>query len=64
MKDEKKLGVLLSSLNVVLGNSLLLRQSFGILSFKKLQQKRRLNYLIQEESHPGIKHYQHKNVQS
>ena len=48
MKDKKKLGVLLSSLNVVKGKYLLLLQSFGILLFKMLQQKRRLNYLMQE----------------
>ena len=48
MKDKKKLGVLLSSLNVVKGKYLLLLQSSGILLFKMLQQKRRLNYLMQE----------------
>ena len=48
MKDKKKLGMLLSSLNVVLGNSLFLLQPFGILLFKKLHQKRSLNYLMQE----------------
>ena len=41
-------GVLLSSLNVVLGNSFLLLQSFGISLFKMFQEKRRLNYLMQE----------------
>ena len=30
MKDKKKLGMLLSNLNVVLGNSLFLLQPFGI----------------------------------
>ena len=48
MKDKKKLGVLLSSLNIVKGKYLFLLQSFGILLFKMLQQKRRLNYLMQE----------------
>ena len=48
MKNKTKLGVLLSSMNVVLGNSLLLLQSFGTLLFKMLQRKRRLNYLMQE----------------
>ena len=41
-------GVLLSSLNIVLRNSSLLLQSFGILLFMMLQQKRSLNYLMQE----------------
>ena len=48
MKDKKKLGMLLSSLKVVLGNSLFLLQPFGILLFKKLHQKRSLNYQMQE----------------
>ena len=48
MKDKKRLGVLLSSLNVVKGKHLLLLQSFGILLFKMLQRKRRLNYLMRE----------------
>ena len=48
MKDKKKLAMLLSSLNVVFGNSLFLLQPFGILLFKKLHQKRSLNYQMQE----------------
>ena len=45
MKDKNKQE---ASLNVVLGSSLLLLQYFSILLFKMLQQKRRLNYLMQE----------------
>ena len=53
MKDKKKLDILLSSQKVVLENSLLLFQCFGILLFKILQQKRSENARcnnIQEQS--------------